>query len=172
MTSEGFVLYKLIILYMLNRVDFPLSVSQISQFILELNSNAFFDLQIALNEMVENDYIKPHTKRNHTIYEITEQGMETIKLLDFKLDDSIKTDINNYLKSQKLSFRNESAISAEYYPSGNEYIVQCSIKEKKQTLLEIKLTVPDKDQAIHICDSWKNKNEQIYQYLINEIWRD
>ena len=84
MTSEGFVLYKLIILYMLNRVDFPLSVSQISQFILELNSNAFFDLQIALNEMVENDYIKPHTKRNHTIYEITEQGMETIKLLDFK----------------------------------------------------------------------------------------
>ena len=30
MTSEGLVLYKLMILYMLDRVDFPLTGSQIS----------------------------------------------------------------------------------------------------------------------------------------------
>ena len=45
----------------------------------------------------------------------------------------------------------------------HNYAPNYVIDPKKQTLLEIKLTVPDKDQAIHICDSWKNKNEQIYQ---------
>ena len=35
MTNEALKLYKLIILYMLNRVDFPMTNSQISKFILE-----------------------------------------------------------------------------------------------------------------------------------------
>ena len=171
MTSEGLVLYKLIILYMLDRVEFPLTVSQISQFILDFNSTAFFDLQIALNEMVESDFIKPRTERNHTLYEITEQGEEAVERFEFKIDDSIKMDILNYLRDQKIELRNESAISSDYYPSGKEYIAQCSIKEKNQTLLEIKISVPTQEQAIHICDSWKDKNEEIYQYLITEIWQ-
>ena len=33
--SETFTLYKLIILYMLNKVDFPLTTSQISEFVLD-----------------------------------------------------------------------------------------------------------------------------------------
>ena len=32
--AETFTLYKLIVLYMLDRVDFPLTTSQISEFIL------------------------------------------------------------------------------------------------------------------------------------------
>ena len=50
MTSEGLVLYKLMILYMLDRVDFPLTGSQISQFILDKGYTTYFNLQIALNE--------------------------------------------------------------------------------------------------------------------------
>lgn len=172
MTSEGLVLYKLMVLYMLNRVDFPLTTSQISQFILEYNSTAFFDLQIALNELVDSDFIKPKIERNHTLYEITEQGKEAVELFEFKIADSIKMSILNYLKEQKIELRNESAISSDYYPSGNEYIAQCSIKEKTQTLLEIKIAVPTIEQAIHICDSWKEKNEEIYQYLITQVWQE
>ena len=172
MTSEGLVLYKLMILYMLNRANFPLTVSQISQFMLDFNSTAYFDLQIGLNELVENDFLKPTSERNHTLYELTDQGNEAVNRFGFKIDQSIKDEIVSYLKSQKIELRNESAITSDYYPSGDEYIAQCSIKEKNQTLLEIKITVPNKEQAIHICDSWKDKNEQIYQYLITEIWQE
>lgn len=172
MKNEGLVLYKLIILYMLKRSNYPLTVSQISQFILGFNSSAFFDLQIGLNELVASDFIHPNTERNHTFYELTEQGLEAVNRFEFKIDDKIKLAILNYLKDQKIELRNESAISSDYYPSGNEFIVKCSIKEKKQTLLEIKLAVPTKEQAIHICDTWKDKNEEIYQYLITEIWQE
>ena len=172
MTSEGLVLYKLMVLYMLDRADFPLTVSQISQFILEFNSTAFFDLQIALNELVENDFTKATIEKTHTLYEITEQGKEAVELFEFKIADSIKMDILNYLKDQQIELRKESAISSDYYPSGNEYIAQCSIKERNQTLLEIKISVPTMEQAAHICDSWKEKNEAIYQYLITEIWQE
>lgn len=172
MTSETLMLYKLMILYMLERVDFPLTESQISQFVLDKGYTNYFNLQIALNELTANDFIKPNQERNHSLYEITEQGKEAIELFEFKISDPIKMDILNYLKEQKIELRNESAISSDYYPSNNEYIAQCSIKEKNQTLLEIKIAVPTQEQAIHICDSWKEKNEEIYQYLITKIWQE
>ena len=171
MTNEGLIIYKLMILYMLDRVDFPLTGSQISQFILEKYTD-YFNLQIALNELSESGFIKPTSVRNHSLYEITEQGKEAVELFEFQISDTVKMDILNYLKEQKIELRNESAISSDYYPSNNEYIAQCSIKERNQTLLEIKLTVPTQEQAIHICDSWRNKSEEIYQYLITQIWQD
>lgn len=170
LTNEAIMLSKLMILYMLDRVDFPLTGSQISQFILERGYTNYFNLQIALNELIENDFIKPTTERNHSLYEITEQGKEAVELFEFKVADSIKLDILNYLKEQKIELRNESAISADYYPSNNEYVAQCSIKERNQTLLEIKLTVPTQEQAAHICDSWREKSEDIYSYLITQVW--
>lgn len=171
MTNGGLILYKLMILYMLDRVDFPLTASQISQFMLDKYTN-YFDLQIALNELIENDFIKPTMERNHSLYEITEQGKEAVELFEFQISDATKMDILNYLKEQKIELRNESAISADYYPSNKEYIAQCGIKERNQTLLEIKLTVPTQEQAIHICDSWRDKSEEIYQYLITQVWQD
>lgn len=172
MSSDTFMLYKLMILYMLDRVDFPLTESQISQFILDQGYTNYFNLRIAINELVEIDFIRPTQERNHSLYEITEQGKEAIELFEFKISDPIKLDILNYLKEQKIELRNESLISSDYYPSNNEYIAQCSIKERNQTLLEIKIAVPTQEQAIHICDSWKEKNEEIYQYLITQVWQE
>ena len=59
MTNEGLVLYKLMVLYMLDRVDFPLTFAQISQFVLDKGYTSYFNLQIAINELIENDFIKP-----------------------------------------------------------------------------------------------------------------
>ena len=51
--TETFTLYKLIVLYMLEKVDFPLTTSQISEFILDKGYTTYFKLQETLSEMVE-----------------------------------------------------------------------------------------------------------------------
>ena len=51
--SEPFTLYKLIVLYMLEKLDFPLTNGQISEFILDKGYTTYFTLQQALSEMVE-----------------------------------------------------------------------------------------------------------------------
>ena len=43
--AEAYKLYKLIILYMLDKIDFPLTNSQISEFILNEGEKAFGNLQ-------------------------------------------------------------------------------------------------------------------------------
>ena len=51
MMSEPITLYKLMILHMLNRVNFPLTSAQFSDFFLTREYTNFFSLQQALSEL-------------------------------------------------------------------------------------------------------------------------
>ena len=51
MTQEPLTLYKLIVLYMLDQVDFPLTGAQVSDFILTKEYTSFLTLQQAISEL-------------------------------------------------------------------------------------------------------------------------
>ena len=53
MSQDTLMLYKLMVLYMLNKVDFPLTNSQISEFILDREYTDYFQLQKVLSELTE-----------------------------------------------------------------------------------------------------------------------
>ena len=48
MSTEALTLYKLIVLYMLNKVNFPLTNAQISEFVLGREYTTYFTLQEAV----------------------------------------------------------------------------------------------------------------------------
>ena len=78
--AEAFKLYKLIILYMLDKVDFPLTNSQISEFILNEGYTTYFKLQQALSELLDSGFIREESTHTRTFYHLTEEGEETIPL--------------------------------------------------------------------------------------------
>ena len=53
--SEPLTLYKLIILYMLQKVDFPLTNAQISGFVLDKGYTTYFHLQQAISELIDSE---------------------------------------------------------------------------------------------------------------------
>lgn len=73
--AETFTLYKLIVLYMLDRVDFPLTTSQISEFILDKGYTTYFRLQSALAELTDSGLLKIELTHNRTLYNLTEEGL-------------------------------------------------------------------------------------------------
>lgn len=60
MTQDPLTLYKLIVLYMLNKVNFKLSYSQISSFLLEKEYTSFMTLQEVISDLQETDLINSH----------------------------------------------------------------------------------------------------------------
>ena len=79
MQSEALTLYKLIILYILEKVDFPLSNAQVSNFILEKEYTNYFTIQQAISELIESDLIHCETIRNTTLYRVADSGRETLE---------------------------------------------------------------------------------------------
>lgn len=169
MAADSYTLYKLILLYMLDNLDFPMTNSQISEFILEKGYTDYFTLQQTIYDLQSSELILSENVRNSTRYIITEAGRETISMFGSKLSSAIKDDIMTFFETKKYQLRREIDLQADYYPIDKEYMVHCLIKEKKSTLLELKLNVVTKEQAIYICDHWQKDSEEVYNYLVQKL---
>ena len=169
--SDPLTLYKLIILYMLNRVDFPLTKAQIGDFILEREYTNFLTLQQAIGELIDAGFVTAKSIRNRTHLILTEDGKQTLSFFGNQISDSIKKDIDEYFRNHELEMRNEVSILADYYKStSGEYEAHLIAKDKGLNLIDLTMSVPLEETAISICDNWQKKNQEIYQYLIEQLF--
>ena len=65
-------------LYMLNKVNFPLTNAQISGFFLDKDYTSYFVLQQVISELIESKLISAETVRNTSYYKITDDGALSI----------------------------------------------------------------------------------------------
>ena len=171
MLQDPLTLYKLIVLYMLNKVSFPMTTAQISDFILEKEYTNFLTLQQVINELTDATMLHRETVRNRTHLTITEEGQETLRYFENRISDAIKEDIHEYLRKNELTLRNEVSVTGDYYKStSGEYEAHLIAKDRNITLVEITLSVPVEEMAASICANWQKKNEAIYQHLIEQLF--
>lgn len=156
---------------MLDRVDFPLTKSQIGDFILEKEYTNFLTLQQVIGELTDAGLITAQSIRNRTHLSITPEGQETLKFFGNQINESIKADVNLFFKEKEIELRNEVSILSDFYKStSGEYEAHLTAKDKGINLVDITISVPTKETAAAICDNWQRKNQEIYQYLINQLF--
>ena len=171
MIQEPLTLYKLIVLYLLNKVSFPLTIAQISDLVLEKEYTSFLTLQQVIHELTEAGLVTAKTLVNRTHLQITSEGRDTLSYFENRISDAIKNDIQEYLKKNELEMRNESSIQGNYYRTVNgEFEAELTAYDKETNLVTIKLTVPTEELAVSICDNWQKRNKEIYQYLTTELF--
>lgn len=168
--SETFTLYKLIVLYMLDKVDFPLTTSQISEFILDKGYTTYFRLQSALSELTASSLLKVEATHNRTLYRLTEEGAETIHYFKNKISPDIRDEIDTFLVEKMYDLREEVSVKSDYYLTTNhEFEVKCEILENGSSLIDLRLTVPTEKEAQAIVSNWNLKNQEIYTSLLMKL---
>lgn len=168
--AEPFTLYKLIILYMLNKVDFPMTNSQISEFILDKGYTTYFKLQQAISELIESGFIREESTHSRTFYHLTEDGVETIQYFKSNISHAIIEDIEQFLKEKQYELKNEVAVKSDYYRNTNmEYSVRCQVIENNLPLIDITVTVPTEAEAETIANNWSERNQKIYAMVMSNL---
>lgn len=171
MTQEPMTLYKLIVLYMLDRVSFPLTRAQIDGFILEKEYTNYLTLQQAMGELCEIGLVSTRSLRNRTQLMLTDEGRSTLQFFRNNIPEAIKEEIDAYLKENSVALRNEVSVTGQYFKlSGGSYQTLLAATERGESLIELKLHVPDEKTASAICDHWQKKNEDIYALLVKELF--
>ena len=170
MLAEPMTLYKLMNLYMLHQVNFPLTNAQLSNFFLDREYTTYFTLQQALNELLDAGLVKKETMRNSSRYEITKEGEETLEFFGKNISPAIVSDMDEYLKQTRFRMRNEVGLISDFYKSTNQdYIVHCEVREGKAVLVNLDISVPDKEQAEIMCNHWKDRSQEIYAYVMKSL---
>lgn len=168
--AEAFKLYKLIILYMLNKVDFPLTNSQISEFILNEGYTSYFKLQQAISELIESGFIREESTHSRTFYHLTEDGAQTIHFFKNDISPAIQEDIDTFLSKKKYELKNEVSVKSDYYRNSNmEYSVRCQVIEHEAPLIDLTITVPTESEAMTIANNWAKKNQEVYALVMAKL---
>ena len=154
--AEAFTLYKLIILYMLDKVDFPLTNSQISEFVLDKGYTDYFKLQQALSELADGGLILKESTHNRTLFHLTEDGKGTIHLFRDKISKPIQDDIDHFLQTKQYDLKNEVS-------------VRCQVFENHEPLIDLTLSVPTEKEAAAIALNWQKKNQVVYAWLMSQL---
>ncbi len=170
MITEPLTLYKLMILYLLKTVNYPLTNNQLSGFFLDYEYTTYFTLQQAISDLNDAGLIKTHQSKKSTRYEITQEGSNTIELFGNDISSGAVEDMNRFLKENKMKLRQESSNYTDYYETETgDYIVHAEVREENNILYALDINVPDKDSAERMCAKWGEKNQEIYAFVVKNL---
>jgi DNA-binding PadR family transcriptional regulator len=173
MTSESIKLYKLIILYFLNKAKQDISNAILSDFILEYGYTDYFSIQETLTTLTEDNMICARQTHTTSYYSITEKGLETLDFFCSQLPKDTIQQIENYLSEHKIQIMDNTSVRTDFTQiAPHEYLAKGMVTERGSTIFEAALTVPSEEEALRVCERFKKKSAEIYSSLFKALSTD
>ncbi len=166
--AEPNTTYRVMILYMLGKVEYPLTGTQITNFITEKEYTNYFTVQETIADLRDSGLILAESTHSNTRYRLSEEGQRSLSFFSEKISPEIKEDIDAYFRENDVKLKQETSVYADYFKaSGDGYQVRCQIKNREASVLELTLTVQTVEQAQAVCANWNKENEEVYAQLMD-----
>ena len=173
LTQDGEVLAenKVLILYVLSKLNEPVTNDNLLQFVISVVDMNYFYFQQFLLDLLEKNYIICFSQDDgKQVYQITDIGREALSLTDDILPGIIKLKVDTSFGKEMKEIKEEEAITAEYVPIGNDnYTVTCKINENNNCIFEVSVFAGSREEAKNIVDNWKENAYRIYPEILNSL---
>lgn len=168
--NESLAENKVLILYLLNTANKPLTNDVLYKLAMASNDMNYFYFQQFVLDLIESKYIISFQKEDQTLYKITDSGKNTLALTLDILPGIIKLAADTNIKPILEKEEENKSVVAEYTPkSENHYTITCKIVENNETVFEIKTFAGSREKAKVIVDNWREHADKLYPELLNII---
>ena len=168
--TEELAQSKLLLLFIIDKSNTPLSNEELTEFILEKNYMNYFLIQQYLSELIETGFIKYCKEDDKKVYKILDKGKITLSYFEDRLPINIKNEISIEFKPTKNEDKLTSEVVGEYFKKDNgQYLVNLKLIENTETLFSLYLNVSTEEQAQKFCEIWKTNTEHIYINVFNML---
>lgn len=163
---------KLIILYIIKKLNKLITNLQMVDLILDTTGIDYFSLQQLLLDLEEKNLISLTHQDGSRYYKITHDGEEMLDFLSHLIPSFLLRRINSKIHSIQKKIEQKTVVFADYtIENENTFVVKCKISENDLTLLELTVNVPDKEQAISICNKWYENPSKIYGDILTILYK-
>ena len=164
---------KLLVLYVMESLKQPVTNTQLTEIILENNFINYFTLQQYISELISSDFLRYKKVNDKNLIYITEKGSSTLSFFSDRISSIKKKIIDDYLLSIKDYIKKELTIHSDYtLGKDNSFLVDLQALENDNLLISLKVSVPTKNQALSLCNRWKDNPSDIYNKIMNSLFND
>ena len=162
-------LNKLILLFVFDKMDFPVTEDNILDITSQANNwMPWMECKETLSLLLESGFIFASVHEKKTFFSITPDGRMCLSHFYYRIPTSLRAEISEFIKQNRMSFRRKQEYFRTYYKNDDgTYTVQLKISDINATMMELKLNVSNRHTAKLVYNKWEDKAAQIY-YLLHE----
>ena len=166
---------KLLILYLINRMEVSMSRAQITDFVMTKEFMDYFTLEQTLSVMMEQGLLEATQVNaqdvNSTRYTVSNEGLKNLEFFENHIPRTARLLINQYIIDNRGKIKRDYESTANYFPNieHEDFQVKCGVYEDKRVLLEITVSVDTREQAKLIQANWRNDSSGRYQKIIDAL---
>lgn len=158
---------KVLILYVMSRVNYPVTIQQIYELCYQDECLSYFDVCTAVPEMVQSQHLKAV---DNDCYEITEKGKADGSLTQDSIAFSVRQRAENAVARFNRQIRRSSFVKTQILPRENgDFSVILSLDDEMGNLMTLELMAPDQRQAVRLGRLFEKKAEIIYNLTMTEL---
>ena len=174
MADYDAVTNKLIILFVLDKMEMPLTENSIIEICSVKNDWInYMDCLDLLFQLSEAKLIyKTACKEGEMRYTLTFEGRDCLSYFHKKLPLSLRDEIAEFSKLNRLSIKQSQEYYANYTDAEDgSYLVTMRIYESliSSPLFEIQIKAPTRQAAEEACKKWRQSAPDIYEYIFEKL---
>jgi predicted transcriptional regulator len=159
---------KLLILYILQKINNPISYKELLELVISISDMNYFDFQQFLQDLLEDKFILKSLHNEEEIIELTNEGRYALDLTIDMLPGILKLKVDSSFKEKYNKIKDEFSVFAEYTPlTETNFSVKCKIIENNLTIFNLEANAGSREQAKTIVDNWNNHADDIYPQILN-----
>lgn len=141
-SSEELASHKLLILYILDKINMDLTNSQITQVVLETEMMNYFSLQQFLSQLMESKFLTTYKESDREYYSLTQKGLEILEYFLSRIPEDLTKKIDEYVALNKQSLLSDTEVKSSFIQqNNNEFIVNLRVIENQSNLIDLNLNV-------------------------------
>ena len=165
------LLNKLILLFVFDKMESPLSESTILDMCTSSNNwIAYMDCKPIIHQLKDCGFIYNINTTGEPLYAITSDGRMCLANYFVKIPTSTREEIAAFIKTNRNKYRKKQECFADYFMNKDgTYTVHLKIIEPAQPLLELKVVVPSRQIAKNVYRSWEDKAADFFATVYENL---
>ena len=158
---------KVLILFVMARVSYPVSIQQIYELCYQDECLSYFDVCTAIPEMVKSGHLKELDDQK---YAITDKGKADGSLTEDSIAFTVKQRVENAVAKYNRQIRRSSFVKTQVIPrDAGDYSVIMALDDEMGNLMTLELVAPDQRQAVRLGKLFEKKAEMVYNLTMAEL---
>ena len=165
---------KLIILFILEKIEIPLSENSILDICSSRNNWVnYMECKEILYNLKEVGFIYSIDENDSEArFNITLEGRNCLSHFYRRIPKDMREEISEFAKQNRLSLKRSQEYLSDYQKAEDgSYNLSLKIRSpmESSTLFEIELKAPSRASAIEACKLWREKAPQIYEIVYESL---
>jgi len=167
---------KLILLFIFERMEFPLTEASIGEIIVANDSwMNYMDFRDALYTLISQKFIQRSSAGSDTLFAMTMAGKAALGHFYTKIPASIREEVTAFAAQHKQRFKRNQEYTYDYFKNQDgSHTVLMKVREQvsSDNILEVRLKVENRTSAVRAAARWKERAPIVYEALQNILLDD